>query len=105
MEHSFNLSTLQAEARRSVSSRPAWSTDPVPGLQRKTLIKKTTKQNKGKKKKNKTKKKKKGGGEGQKKGWREWGRMREKRERNKGESRDICPGGTKDCLWIERRQM
>ena len=31
--------------------------------------------------------------------------MREKRERNKGESRDICPGGTKDCLWIERRQM
>ena len=59
MEHSFNLSTLEAEARRSVSSRPAWSTDPVPGLQRKTLKKKKKKTKKLKKKKKPQKKKKK----------------------------------------------
>ena len=30
--------------------------------------------------------------------------MEKKREQGKGE-RGICPGGRKDCLWIERRQI
>jgi hypothetical protein len=41
--HSFNLSTKQAEADKSLSSRPAWSSekDPgKPGLHRETLSRK-----------------------------------------------------------------
>ena len=30
-------------------------------------------------------------------------RRRQKEQRRVGD-RDICPGGTKDCLWRERRQ-
>ena len=31
---------------------------------------------------------------------------KERGEKRQGRSgRGICPGGTKDCLWIERRQM
>ena len=48
--HTFNSSTLEAEARKSLSSMPAWSTEQVPeqpGLQRETLFRqnqtKTTK--------------------------------------------------------------
>lgn len=29
---------------------------------------------------------------------------REKKRRTRKDSRDICPRGTKDSLWIERRQ-
>ena len=32
--HAFNPSTLEAEASRSLSSRPAWTTELVPGLLR-----------------------------------------------------------------------
>jgi hypothetical protein len=45
--HAFNPSTLEAEAGRSLSSRPAWSTEWVsgqPGLHRETLSLKTNKQ-------------------------------------------------------------
>lgn len=31
-------------------------------------------------------------------------RRRETRERERG-GRDICPEGTQDCLWIEKKQM
>jgi hypothetical protein len=48
--HAFNPSTWEAEAGRFLSSRPAWSTEWVPGqpgLHRETLSQKTkTKQNK-----------------------------------------------------------
>ena len=50
--HAFNPSTLEAEAGGFLSSRPAWSTEYVPGqagLHRETLSRKTknkTKQNK-----------------------------------------------------------
>jgi hypothetical protein len=52
--HAFNPSTWKAEAGRSLSSRPAWSTKWVPGqpeLYRETLSQKTKKQNKTKTKK------------------------------------------------------
>jgi hypothetical protein len=57
--HAFNPSTWEAEAGRFLSSRPAWSTDRVPGqpgLHRETLSRKTnkTKQNKTKTNKQKT---------------------------------------------------
>jgi hypothetical protein len=42
--HTFNLSTQEAEAGESLSSRPAWSTESVsrqPGLCRETLSRKT----------------------------------------------------------------
>jgi hypothetical protein len=49
--HAFNPSTWEAEAGGFLSSRPAWSTEQVPGqpgLHRETLSRKTkkTKQNK-----------------------------------------------------------
>jgi hypothetical protein len=52
--HAFNPSTWEAEAGGFLSSRPAWSTEQVPGqpgLHRETLSRKTkkTKQNKTKK--------------------------------------------------------
>jgi hypothetical protein len=50
--HAFNPSTWEAEAGEFLSSRPAWSTEWVPGqpgLHRETLSRKT-KQNNGKKK-------------------------------------------------------
>ena len=64
--HTFNPSTWEAEAGWFLSSRPAWSTEWVPGqpgLYRETLSQKTktkpqnqkAKQNKTKKQKNKTK--------------------------------------------------
>ena len=49
--HAFNLSIPEAEADRSLSSRPAWSTEQVtgqPGIHRKTLSQNKTKQNKTK---------------------------------------------------------
>jgi hypothetical protein len=55
--HVFNPSTQEAEAGRFLSSRPAWSTEWVPGqpgLYRKTLSQK----NKNKQKTNKKKTKK-----------------------------------------------
>jgi hypothetical protein len=62
--HAFNPSTWEAEAGRFLSSRPAWSTERVPGqpgLHRETLPRKNkTKQNKTKQNKTtKTKTKKK----------------------------------------------
>jgi hypothetical protein len=57
--HAFNPSTQEAEAGRSLSSRPAWSTEWVPGqpgLHRETLSRKT-KQNKTKQKQTKQNKK------------------------------------------------
>jgi hypothetical protein len=54
--HAFNPSTWEAEAGGFLSSRPAWSTEWVPGqpgLHRETLSRKKTKQNKTKQ--NKTK--------------------------------------------------
>jgi hypothetical protein len=50
--YAFNPSTQEAEAGRFLSSRPAWSTEWVPGLYRETLSQKNQKQ------KTKTKKKK-----------------------------------------------
>jgi hypothetical protein len=47
--HTFNPSTWEAEAGRSLSSRPAWSTKWVPGqpgLHRETLSRKTKKKKK-----------------------------------------------------------
>jgi hypothetical protein len=47
--HAFNPSTWEAEAGEFLSSRPAWSTECVPGhpgLHRKTLSRKTNKQKK-----------------------------------------------------------
>jgi hypothetical protein len=48
VEHSFNLSTQETEEGRPLSSRPAWSTEGVPGqpgLHRETVSKnKTNKQ-------------------------------------------------------------
>jgi hypothetical protein len=44
VEHAFNPSTCEAEAGRFLSSRPAWSTEWVPGqprLHRETLSRKT----------------------------------------------------------------
>jgi hypothetical protein len=62
--HAFNPSTWEAEAGRFLSSRPAWSTEWVPGqpgLYRETLSRKTkpnqTKSNQNKTKQNKTKQK------------------------------------------------
>jgi hypothetical protein len=62
--HAFNLSTQEAEAGGFLSSRPAWSTEWVPGqpgLHRETLSRKTktnkqtkTKQKKNQKNKNKS---------------------------------------------------
>jgi hypothetical protein len=54
--HNFNPSTGEVEAGRSLSSRPAWSIEQVPGqprLHRKTLSPKT-KQNKNKEKERNT---------------------------------------------------
>ena len=59
MAHAFNPSTWEAEAGRFLSSRPAWSTEWVPGqpeLYRETLSQKTN--NNNKKKFNQTKKSK-----------------------------------------------
>jgi hypothetical protein len=45
--HTADPSTLEAEAGESLSSRPAWSTERVPGhpgLHRETLSQKTNKQ-------------------------------------------------------------
>jgi hypothetical protein len=56
--HAFNPSTWEAEAGRFLSSRPAWSTDRVPGqpgLHRETLSQKKNKKQKQKKQKNKNK--------------------------------------------------
>jgi hypothetical protein len=50
--HAFNPSTWEAEAVGFLSSRPAWSTEQVPGqpgLHRETLSRKTKKQTKKKK--------------------------------------------------------
>jgi hypothetical protein len=47
--HAFNPSTREAEAGGFLSSRPAWSTEGVPGqpgLQRETLSRKTKKKKK-----------------------------------------------------------
>ena len=52
--HAFNPSTREAEAGSFMSSRPAWSTNWVPGqpgLHRETLSQKNKKQKKKKKKK------------------------------------------------------
>jgi hypothetical protein len=46
VDHAFNPSTWEAEAGRFLSSKPAWSTDWVPGqprLHRETLSRKTKK--------------------------------------------------------------
>jgi hypothetical protein len=51
--HAFNPSTWEAEAGGFLSSRPAWSTEQVPGqpgLHRETLSRKTKKKKKKKKK-------------------------------------------------------
>ena len=56
--HAYNPSTQEAKAGGFLSSRPAWSTESVPGqpgLYRETLSRKTNKQT------NKTKQKKEGG--------------------------------------------
>jgi hypothetical protein len=56
--HAFNPSTREAEAGGFLSSRPAWSTEWVPGqpgLHRETLSQKKTKKNKKKKQKKKKK--------------------------------------------------
>ena len=48
MAHAFNGGTQEAEAGRSLSSRPAWSTERVPGqpgLHRETLSLKKKKNN------------------------------------------------------------
>jgi hypothetical protein len=61
--HAFNPSTWEADAGRFLSSRPAWSTEWVPGqpgLHRETLSQKTkTKKEKEKKRKEKKRKEKK----------------------------------------------
>jgi hypothetical protein len=75
MVHAFNLSTWEVEAGGFLSSRPAWSTERVPGqpgLHRETLSRKT-KTNK-QKKKNDVKKRR-------KKKRRRWRRKRRKRKR------------------------
>jgi hypothetical protein len=62
--HAFNPSTWEAEAGGFLSSRPAWSTEQVPGqpglhretLSRKTKTNQTNKQTKNRKQKTKTKK-------------------------------------------------
>jgi hypothetical protein len=54
--HAFNSSTWEAEAGGFLSSRPAWSTECVPGqpeLHRETLSRKTKNKNKNKQTKNK----------------------------------------------------
>ena len=56
--HTFNPSTREAEAGGSLSSRPAWSTELVPGqprLHRETLSQKPKKKKKKKKKRKKKK--------------------------------------------------
>jgi hypothetical protein len=61
--HAFNPSTWEAEAGKFLSSRPAWSTDLVPGqpglhretLSRETKNKQTNKQTKTNKQTNKQK--------------------------------------------------
>jgi hypothetical protein len=56
--HTYNPSTWEAEAGRFLSSKPAWSTEQVPGqpgLHRETLSQKTKNQNKNKKQKGKGK--------------------------------------------------
>jgi hypothetical protein len=58
--HAFNPGTWEVEAGRFLSSRPAWSTERVPGqpgLHKETLSRKTKNKTK-QKKKNKNKKKK-----------------------------------------------
>jgi hypothetical protein len=63
--HAFNPSTWEAEAGGFLSSRPAWSTERVPGqpgLHRETLSRKTKKKKKKKKKNQPTKQKKTWGG-------------------------------------------
>jgi hypothetical protein len=65
--HAFNPSTREAEAGGFLSSRPAWSTDRVPGqpgLHRETLSRKTNK----KKKKERRKEGSEEGEEGRKEG-------------------------------------
>ena len=52
MAHAFNPSSWEAEAGRSLSVRPAWSTEKVPGQpgpHRETLYQKTTTKKEGKK--------------------------------------------------------
>jgi hypothetical protein len=59
--HAFNPITWEAEAGRFLSSRPAWSTEWVPGqpgLYRETLSPKTKKKGKKERKKRKEKKRK-----------------------------------------------
>jgi hypothetical protein len=59
--HAFNPSTWEAEAGEFLSSRPAWSTELVPGqpgLHRETLSRKQTNKQTNKKPKQKKKKKK-----------------------------------------------
>jgi hypothetical protein len=56
--HAFNPSTREAEAGRFLSSRPAWSTERVPGqpgLHRETLSQKTKAKTKTNKQTNKQK--------------------------------------------------
>jgi hypothetical protein len=58
--HAFNPSTWEAEAGGFLSSRPAWSTERVPGqpgLHRETLSQKTKQKTKQKKKEKRKKKK------------------------------------------------
>jgi hypothetical protein len=53
--NAFNLSTWEAEAGRSLSSRPAWSTEQVPGqpgLHKETMHQKTKTKTKTKLKQN-----------------------------------------------------
>jgi hypothetical protein len=61
--HAFNPSTWEAEAGEFLSSRPAWSTERVPGqpgLHRETLSRKTKKKKKKKERKEKKKEKRNG---------------------------------------------
>jgi hypothetical protein len=58
LAHAFNPSTWEGEAGGFLSSRPAWSTEWLPGLNRETLSRKNKKQNKTKQNKTKQKNKK-----------------------------------------------
>ena len=78
MAHTFNPSSLEAEAGRSLSSRPACSTSSIPGqsgLKRKTVLRKKTKNTERKEEREEARKE-------------EGKEQKEKRTRNKSL---ICP--------------
>ena len=85
MTHTFSPSTREAEAAESLSSRPAWSTEQVPGqpeLREETLSQKEKGSKEGRERERKKRKKRKKEG-------RKEGRERERERERERQTRDF----------------